>query len=30
MMTVMTKKLQHEVEHMYCEKAIVLRSDLVK
>ncbi|MBO1624454.1 hypothetical protein J4P90_04185 [Bacillus sp. SY8(2021)] len=25
----MTKKLQHEVEHMYCEKAIVLRSDLV-
>nr|WP_306473131.1 chorismate mutase [Bacillus pseudomycoides] len=30
MMTVTTRQLQHEVECMHVEKAIVLRSDLVK
>ncbi|MEN1935399.1 chorismate mutase [Paenibacillus sp. 102] len=30
MITVMTKKLQHEVKHVYLEKATILRPDLVK
>ncbi|PEY30355.1 chorismate mutase [Bacillus cereus] len=30
MMTVMTKKLQHEVKHVYLERATILRPDLVK